>query len=268
MANVKFLYENITGATLTASAGTATGYDLENTKDRNPNTKWRSAAITNNQEFRMQFPTARAANTIIIDGINGTALAAGSIEIYVQSSPNGSAWTTRHTFTDESIASGVTRLKGELVATTTETYWRLVFTDSGASLAAAPEIGSVFIGVRFEPALPYDAGTERGEKYETTVVRALDKTPYATQTVDDGIDQFKKLIWSSVNSTIMIGFLKLNYNIRGRLRAFYFMDTDDKIYLVVLLRDVVIAKHNRYDQYDIDIEFEAFSTGTIAAILT
>ena len=59
------------------------------------------------------------------------------------------------------------------------------------------------------------------------------------------------------------GFLKLNHSVRGKLRAFYFIDTDDEIYLVVMVNDVGMVKHHRYNQYDITINMEAFLPNTI-----
>lgn len=261
MSNVKFLYEGLEGATLTASAGTASGYDVENVKDRNPNTLWIANANTNNQTFKAQLASSRAVDTVIIDGINASALASGTASIKVQSSTDNSTWTDRYTFNDAAL-SGNTRLKCEFVSASA-LYWRLLFNDSVGSMAVAPQIGSILLGTRFEPTIPYDSDPEHGEEFDTVRSRALDKTPYGSQTVSDGIEQWKKMKWSSVDSTIQNGFLKLNHNTRGKLRAFYFIDTDDVIYLVVMVADAVIVKHHRYNIYDVSIEMEAFLPNTI-----
>jgi len=259
MANVKFLYEGVEGSTITASAGTATGYDTENLKDRNPNTKWKANAATNAQTIKFQLPASRAVNTVIIDNHNFLDCDTGVITVSIESSTDNVNWTNRYTITEAEMSE--TRIMAEF-SSASAIYWRL-FIEDDTALAAAPEFGSILLGTRFEPSLPMDSDPEHGELFDTTISRALDKTPYGSQTVDDGIEQWKKMKWSSVDSTIQNGFLKLNHNTRGKLRAFYFCDTDGEIYLVILMADVIISKHHRYNVYDIQIEIESFLPNTI-----
>ncbi len=260
MANVKFLYESVSDATVSASAGSAAGYDITNIQDPNPNVIWKSPAATNNQTVVAQFAAARAVDTVIIDGINGSALSRASLVLWLQSSPDGAAWTNQVGFAGGTLAN-VTRLKQE-IASVSQPYWRLIFIDSAGALLAAPEIGSLYLGTRFEPDIPYNESPDHGEQFTTSFSRALDKTPYASQSISDGIETWKSLVWFRVPGTIRLGFLKMSHACRGKLKPLYFIDTDATIYLVYL-PDRVKEQAVMFDQYTISLEFEAFLPGTI-----
>jgi hypothetical protein len=261
MPNVKFLYEGIEGATLTASGGTSAGYNIEDVKDRNPNTLWVSSTQDLTQTFKAILPASRNVDTIIIDGINGSALGINSgFTLKIKSSPNGTVWTDRYTFNAAAV-NGKTRLVCEIASANAQ-QWMLEFNDTDTSLAAAPQIGSILLGTRFEPATPYDEIPKHGEQFTTTFSRALDSTPYGSQNINDGIEIWKNIQWQRVTGATRLAFLTMGHTCRGKLRPLYFIDVDGTSYLVYL-PDKIEEQHVMYDQYTISLELEAFSPGTI-----
>jgi hypothetical protein len=264
MSNVKFLYEALETATFTASAGTATGYSLDNLADRNPNSKWRANAATNPQTLTIELATARAVNTVILDGHNILTAANDQLDLKIEHSENGSSWTEATALTQGD--PGMNAITIFEFSSVTKKYWRVVLSQNTGDFAAAPEVGNAFLGTRFEPAVPYNSEVDRGEKFATTIVRALDSTPYASQRIPDGIETWKNLKWGNVSDAIANGFIALNTAVRGSGRPFYFIDTDDVARLVMLVGDTIAIKPKRYDINDVQLELQAFLPNTITAI--
>jgi hypothetical protein len=259
MSNIKFLYDGIESAAVSASAGSQAGYDVTNIQDRNPNIVWKSPAFTIGQTLLIVLTTARDVNSVIIDGINAGSLNTATATIRLQSSTNGTAWTDRKVFATADMANA-TRLYTEFISVNAA-YWRLVFNDSSI-LMNKPEIGSILLGTRLEPDIPYNEVPDHGEQFATSFSRALDKTPYSSQSTNDGIETWKSMQWVRVPGTLWLAFKKMSHTCRGRLRPLYFIDVDGSIYLV-MLPDRVKDQQVMYDQYTISLELEAFLPGTI-----
>jgi hypothetical protein len=267
MSNVKFLYEGAETAAFAASDGTAVGYDIYNLANRAPNSVWKGVTGTPDQTLRVQFQAARTANTIIIDGHNIAALGFTMMSLDIERSADAVVWTAVSSTIFDAMSEGY-HVDPTLVIefdSASAIYWRVKFT-SYETFSTGPEIGNIFIGTRLEPAYPYNSEVERGEKFATTIVRALDSTPYASQRIPDGIETWKNVKWGNVSDAIANGFIALNTAVRGSGRPFYFIDTDGVCRLVMVVGDTITIKPKRYDINDVQLELQAFLPNTITAI--
>jgi hypothetical protein len=264
MSNVKFLYEGCETASFTASAGTATGYDIDNLANRNPGSIWRSGAVTDGQTLTIDLGVARVANTVILGGHNMLTAPNDQLDLKVEHSDNGSSWTEAASLTQGD--PGLAAIAIYEFSSVTKRYWRIVFDQNTGDFAAAPEVGNIFIGTRFEPVYPYDTPVDRSEKFSTAITRALDSTPYMVQRLVDGIESWKGLKWTNCSDAIANAFIALNTTVRGRFRPFYFIDVDNTARLVMLSGDTVLVRPKRYGINDVQLELESFLTGTMGAI--
>ncbi len=243
MANVFFYYEGIETATLTASGGG----DTDNLLDRNPTHKWTSGSLLA-QSLVIDFGSARACDSIVLDGTNWDNLAEPPLIISLLSSPDNSIWTSRGTFT---IASG-----SQILTFTSASvrYWKINF-DSG--LATYPQIGNIILGAKIEMTTPYDSGFSKSRKFATNKSRAIDGTLYSSQ-IYTGADNYN-FRFSNITNTLS-GYLNTLYNsVRGGLYPFYFNDVDSILTLVILNSDENPIEKVGYNLNNAELSFETFS---------
>ena len=249
MANIKFVWQAIDDATLTATS-TNSSYPLSNLLDRNPASYWLSASLSSgNQYVNIDLGSARSCDTCIIEGSNFGDLTA--TYIYLQYSSDAITYTTAETV---SLSSAVQKL--EFTAANYR-YWRFDIFKSG-TFAAYPKIGNIFLGTRVEMTQPYDTGIEKSSGFSTSQTRAIDGTRYTSQ-LYNGLKKYK-IKFTNINETDKTSINTLFEGIRGSYFPFYFVDADSTIVLVYSVNDENPIQTKAYQIYDsAEVNLEAYS---------
>lgn len=165
-----FVFEGLRNATITASAGSATGYPTTHLQDDRYDSLWKAGSNTQNQTLMGQFAAAKNLDCMHIANHNLANLGLTSLDI--ETSTNGTDWTQALSLTSfpDPLYSALTSIS--------RAYARLKFVKSSA-LSAAPQIGLVYIGARADMPL-YSNSPERGLQGDAIVAESMSGLRYAS----------------------------------------------------------------------------------------
>jgi len=156
MANCRLLYDNRwKAATTILTASTAEAYfPATNTQKRAPGRHWRSTTIVTDQTIVADLGAADIpATAFLIRGNNFSAVAV--VTIQATHEDEAGHWAAPDF---EAVLSPVDNtMMGAFFETQTYQYWRLVISDA-ANTDLYVEVGPMFLGLYFEPAVNYKIG--------------------------------------------------------------------------------------------------------------
>lgn len=251
MANPKFLGVDISIPTYSWSEGVNSNYPLSNLKTYYPDQKSRSNGTTDNQTFNIDFGTAVSANTLIIDGCNFDSLGSG-VTVTLQYF-DGTWQAIPLSLTTPANNSSIRILTG---FNFTKQLWRLLFT-RGSALAAAPEIGNIFLGT----SLDFEKTQEWGfysdiPDFEGSIVRSLDGRTDTSELY--GISKHE-IEFKLITDSFVTKWRTFLRTVKGTGRPFYYIDNNSAVWLVNFEKSFNPAKAYRYNQNDI-LRFTLIST--------
>lgn len=228
MANPIFAYQDLSLYTLSATS-TDSLYPLTNIQTYYADQVWKSAVLstsTNPQYFIIDFGVATTVDTLVLDG-------------YAFANAD-SGFPTLQGATDSGFTAGVvTFLGGQIDPTvgikpaayftftsTSRRYWRLNIPNAGfASNPNQITIGNIFLCSRLDFGYPYNFPYKNtARKYQTIESVALDGRVRMAQTY--GGRKFWEFDLTLLPDTTKATFVTLFSTTRGKLRPFYFIDTD------------------------------------------
>jgi hypothetical protein len=225
MSDPIFIYEGVRAATLTASAGSATGYPTAQLQDDRYSTLWKSGSTAQAQTLAAQFTVARTMDSVFIANHNLANLGLASLDIEV--SDNGAAWT---------LAASLTSFPDPLYATfasVSKLYARLKFVKSSA-LSAAPQLGLFFIGARVDLPL-YSNLPERGLQSDAVVDESISGVRYSTSLHGDR-ENWKLSFGSSsaggLKAAYLAAWARFVRGVNGNQFPFWFCDMDSNWHFV------------------------------------
>ena len=251
MADIIFYWDQISDATITASYG-----DITNLKDRNPNHKWTSTSLTNQQSVTIDFGSEKSCDSVLLDGINfGDTYDDGpqTQTVLIESSSNGSDWDSRGTLSNVSTKQALS------FSSVSERYWRIYIAVNTGSFLTYPTIGNIFLGTKITMTnIPYNASHEYGKQYLTTKSRSLNGTWYSSQMFAGAAKWFIK--FANFSDAIRTNLLTLFSGVRGNFYPFYFSDSDSTLNLVILNSDLNTIETKAYGVHDsVDLELEEYT---------
>jgi hypothetical protein len=213
MSKPIFVSEGNEGATITASAGSVTGYPTSHLQDRRWSTKWVSAGVTENQTLEFNFGAARTINSILIANHNLVSLGLTSLDL--------ECWNAEWV-----LVKSWTNLSGffykEDFALFNYAICRLKFV-KGSALDAPPEIGMIFLGTAIELPL-YLNDPVRGLETDTEVQEAMSGLPYGSSLrADREMFEFR---WGNLKTADQYNWFRLVRTVDGRRLPFWFADMD------------------------------------------
>ena len=220
MSNPIFVFEGVRTATLTASAGSATGYPTTNLQDDRYATLWKSGSTAQNQDFKAQFAAAKNIDCALIANHNLASLGLTSLDI--ETSPDGSTWT---------LAVSLTSFPDPLYSAFTvvsKAYARLKFVKSSA-LSAAPQIGLLYLGAKAAISL-YNNAPERGLQGDAVVAESMSGLRYASSMRADR--ESWKIDFGRLSTLQAYDFARLVRAVNGIQYPFWFCDMDGNWHFV------------------------------------
>lgn len=243
MASPKFFGVDLSSPTYTWSAGFNASYPVSNLKTYFPDQKSRSNAVTAGQNFKIDFGVAVACNTLIIQGHNFAAVIADTVSL--EADDNAGFASPELIIAAITVASA-TEIVLQTFASKSYRYWRLVY-DCAGPLAAAPEIGNIFLGTTldFETTQQWGFYTNVPQSPKVSRLRSLDNR-LRTALVGNDIRRHK-ISFDQNNSqtdaliTSYLAFLATTHN--GAV-PFYYIDNNSAVYLVNFEKD-----YNPYDAF-------------------
>ena len=255
MASPYFLGCDLSIPTYTWSAGVNSSYPVSNLATYFASDVSKSNATTSDQYITIDFGSAVSCNTIVIAGQN-----------FVEVNPDTAIklQTNTNDDTNWADASDVVTLaatgaysNSPIVKTfnaQSKRYWRIVFT---STCAVAPQFGNIFLGTRlaFESTYEWDFAKENPE-YETAETVSLNGDIRMSQSFA-GRKRWDLLfrLQSSTFRTAWDTFIGI---VRGKLRPFYFVDTDGTtINYVHLDADYTDVKGYRYNQNNLNVKLKS-----------
>ena len=254
MANIKFMWQSLEDATLTATS-TDSGFPLTNLQNRNPALVWKSDVDTATQYLNIDFGSSRSCDTCIVDGTNFGDISATYIVLQYSSDAAFTSPTQAGSFSVSSSSAE----KLEFTAASFR-YWRIKFFDT-IPFGIYPKIGNIFLGTRVEMTQPYDTGIEKSSGFSTSQTRAIDGTRYTSQ-LYNGLKKYK-IKFTNINETDKTSINTLFEGIRGSYFPFYFVDADSTIVLVYSVNDENPLQTKAYQIYDTaEVNLEAYSVNT------
>ena len=221
MANPLFLATDLSAVTVTASVAANASFPLTNLQTYFSSDAWKSSTNTN-QSITFDFGAAIACDTIVLDACNMSSLSLTTANL--EYSTDNSTWST--------AVDLKTLGTGGWVQFTTQTkrYWRINYVFS--STTNAPTIGNWFIGTRFDPGFPYNNQYKNSNrKYETNEAIALDGRIRTSQAYTG------RKTWefdlTALTDSVKTSFQTFYLTTRGKMRPFYFLDTDGTTLTIV-----------------------------------
>lgn len=228
----RILYSDLSRYGLNASAESV-DHPLQNLRTYDPADYWSSGSTSNPQFLSIDFGATgvRGRDFVLIDGHNfGTLQVTASIYLEASSDPSfvsGSVIVPSLAFPNDE------RLYIEFPSVVTQRFWRIVVS---GSILEPPRIGQVFIDSRLEFTTPYDFGyvgdDPEFQTYETTTLSGRIRSSQVW-----GERQSYDLSFKLLNDDIRTKYLDFQQTVRGRLRPWYFVDTDDSLHFVHTERD-------------------------------
>jgi hypothetical protein len=220
MSNPIFVFEGVKAATLTASAGSATGFPTTQLQDDRYDTLWKSGSAAQNQTLQAQFIIAKNIDNALIANHNLANLGLTLLEIDVAT--NGSDW--------KQVAT-LTSFPDPLYIPFTNTfnaYARLAFVKSSA-LSAIPQVGLLYFGARADMSL-YLNSPERGPQADAVVVESMSGLKYGSSMHGD------RETWminsKSLTALQLYGWVRLVRAVNGMQYPFWFCDMDGNWHFV------------------------------------
>jgi hypothetical protein len=246
MANPIFVYQDLTGVLITASSGEATGYPRSNLLTYFAADTWVSGDTADAQTLNMTLTSAIAGiDSLCLEYTN--FISCGCSSITLEAADNSG-------FTVGKV-SGIVDVKsasaGQYYFTftpQTKQYWRLLFT-KGSTLLAAPSCGNMFLGNRLDFGTPYNYEFENTNLSFNTVEKvALDGSLRMAQSYG-GRQTFllKFTEGNALTDAVKTEFQTFFGTVDGKLRPFYFIDTDSSIHYVHLDLDKDPTLVKRYN---------------------
>lgn len=238
MASLKFYGSDLMTYSFTASAGSHASFPLTNLKSYFADERWRSGGTSDQQTLIIDFGSAKARNFWAIDQHNWQTAMNGQdpgVRLQVGTTDDGNFASPIHV--DEwplLLQQGVREF-----STQTKRYWRLLF-DNGQTLAAAPELGQIFIDARFDFGFEYDIPWRFNDSEFRTLRRiALDGRIRTVQQF--GGRRTASLKLSALDAAKRTEFQSWIKDIaRGSGRPFYILDADGTTLLYAHLDDDLI----------------------------
>ncbi len=244
MSNPRFAGSDLSQYALTATPGTNASYPLVNLLTYIARDQWRSAIETDPAELRIDMGTATARDFLAITNHNLASL-------------GGNGPPRLQAADDNTYSTGLVTVVSDLSSTpdpgfrafasVTKRYWRIKH-DSGDPSSESMRIGNLFIDKVLDFGFPYDFGSNRNNaQYKTTETSALDGTIRTSQIYAG------RAVWSiafkqpGISDTVRAAFASHFAKVRGKLRPFYFVDLDDKIYYVLFDFDQDTTQDFRYN---------------------
>jgi hypothetical protein len=228
---------------LSSSEAPVTGHELANLKTYMGSDTWKTAS-TASQSLNIDFGAAVECDSVAFQNSN---LHTGNTPTELQYSSDNSTW-----FTATSVIGSPSPPGSPIFVdfgAQTKRYWRILMTPN----ANPPELGALFVGKRLDIGIPYDFLANRNNpRFQTSEQTALDGTIRTSQNYPG------RGVWSvsfkqpGVSDTVKAAFIAHFTKVGGKLRPFYFIDVDDKIYYVLFDYDQDTSQDFRYNLNLID----------------
>lgn len=223
MANPKILYQDLSLMTPSSSFGTDASYPVTNLQNYIASSYWKSNNTASVQWVTFDFGSPVSSSAVVIDGCNFASVAADNGILFQGANVVDFTGAT-------TLATGLNALADDVTAYYTYTanayrYYRLYF-DASAPMGTYPRIGNVFIGQPLEFTTPYTYGykTENAE-YKTNEFITLSGIKRTVQSYKGRI--VYELKFNLQNSAFATAFKTFVRTVRGKMRPFYFIDTDE-----------------------------------------
>ncbi len=244
MANVKFYHSGIEEANINSSQGGA----VDNLKDRNPNHKWTSGSTTTGSHYvTIDFTSTKSCDSCVIDGANWGSI--GLTSATLEYSSDNSTWNNIATFDHTTSA-----LQKKEFTSASYRYWRINIFKSGSAYSSAPQIGNIILGAMVEMTTPFDSSLDKSRIFNTIKQRAIDGTYYANQ-LYGGVDSYS-FKFSNITNALSDSMATLFNSVKGSLNPFYYSDTNNNLFLVILNNDENLLSKKGYNVNDVAISFE------------
>lgn len=251
MANPKFLGVDLAVPTYSWSEGVNASYPLANLKTYYPDQKSRSNGTTDNQTFDIDFGAAVSLNQLVVQGCNFDSLGAGATVTLQYLSGTWQAIpislsTPANDSTARTLSFGATSAQ----------LWRLIFA-RGSALAAAPEIGNIFLGTSFdfEHTQEYGYLSDMPESIADQK-RSLDGRIDTTELY--GISRHE-IEFKLVTDALIVLWRAFLRTVKNNARPFYYIDNNSALWLVNFEKSFNPARAFRYNLNDI-VRFTLVST--------
>lgn len=251
MAVPRLYASKLSTYTITASAGEAAGFPVSNLKTYYPDQKWKSGASTNGQTLAIDFGSAVAKDSLMMDSGNWF----DSITIVLEAADDA-AFTVNLVTPIANVADGGTPITSDTTrsvyhfSSVTKRYWRLRYSNAGG---ITPEIGQLFICARMDMPYTYDFPYKKGNPaFITAEAVALDGRIRTSQAY--GGRTLNEFNFSLVNDAARTAWITFMSTVRGKLFPFYFLDADGStIYYGNLDADYGPVSTERYQLNTIEI---------------
>lgn len=253
MTAPKFYPAALEGYTLSATS-TQAAYPLANLQTYFAADLWKSDALTANQSLVINFGAPRSINFIVIQAHNFEAVLA-DVGIRLQAADDSGFTVNLATIISVGLNASTDPHIVEFDPLTKQ-YWRLYFESVGA-LAAKPELGNLFLGTSLAFETTYEFGYRAvSPSYATSEGVALNGAIRTSQAV------LGRRLWDLrfrlQDATFQAAWETFHATVRGKLRPFYFLETDGtSLYYVHLDSDYNAPSPQMYGRADLDIRLKA-----------
>jgi len=256
MANVKFYYQSVEGATITINTMTSnTGYPLNNLNDRNKDLYWKEATGNTSGYIQIDLTAARAVDYIILGNHNYTDTGKGIKLQYASDAAFtadvdyaiGSAGAY-HDYTAGDVTNWL-----EIITEVSRRYWRLYLEAMGA--ATYQQIGTIFMGEVLTHPVNWNfetgkRGYEYGVQERVTVggTKRTQKDHDLRRTWEYEFDWISETHYGYITS-----FLDEVY---GNYYPFFFADEDGTLFYGRLATPGLKFDHHTYQAYGVPMRIE------------
>lgn len=258
MADVIFLHKNLdttsySSIVLTASQAMATGFPLTNLQDGYKQTVAKSNTTAQNQTFNFDLGAAFACNSIGIINHNFTAV--GATAIILQTNTNDDADFTDAEERAPDLTVADTAVSYFPFASATKRYWRIFFS-KGSALSAAPYMGEIYLGTRFDHTYKYKIGAGTKTGYQVVNQRTWDGADSAIQKYAT-VRRAWQLSFQILGTTYKTNFDTWFQSVKGSYRPFLMsLDAATTWYLVRVLQNEIEYKEVSADFWETTLDFE------------
>ena len=253
MASPYFLGCDLSLATYTWSAGANASYPVTNLATYFASDVSKSNATTSDQYITIDLGSATACNTIVVDGHN-FATVNPDTNITLQYNTNDDTNWADAVSAVTLMANGAYSNDAFVKTFTVQTkrYWRILFT---STCAVAPQIGNLFLGTRLQFESTYEWDFARNNlAFETVETTSISGALRMSQSFT-GRKRFE-LTFRLQSDTFKSSLDTFSGTVRGKLRPFYFIDTDATLYYVHLDTDYLAPKGYRYNQNNLSVSLK------------
>lgn len=237
MANPYIIAQNLGLYTLSATS-TDASYPLINLQTGYEADLWKSAALTNAQKLVIDFGAATPINSMVLNAHNFGSLGfTGSQGVNLIGADDAALTTnpvTAVVLVQSDLAGNPMIVR--TFATQTKRYWGLWFNIGAGTMSQYPTLGSFFVAGYMTFSSPQSFPFRALDPQFITVVSTTISGRLRSTQVLPGRAMFEfqfKLQTAQFRLDFQY-FLKI---VRGRLRPFYFIDTDSSVYYVQLTQD-------------------------------